>query len=209
MTTALPRFEKLPEEKQRRILETAAREFIEHGYEKASLNRIIESAEISKGSMYYYFHDKAHLYVAVVDRLMLDMFDSQPLPDRSVLTAENYWARFRDYMHAAAEHWQAHPEITALAKTVHSLGALKYEEPFVQLMVKGRRWLREIFDAGIELGVVRTDYPLELMMDAWLAVDEVIDRYGAEHWEAMSPEEQRGFVLQGWDLFRRMFEVRP
>ncbi len=208
MTTALPRFEKLPEDKQRRIIETAAREFIEHGFEKASLNRIIENAEISKGSMYYYFHDKAHLYVAVLDRLMMDLFESQPLPDRSVLTADNYWERFRDYMHAAAEHWQEHPEITALAKTMHSLGPLKHEEPFAQLMAKGRRWLQEIFVAGIELGVIRTDYPKELMMNVWLAVDEVIDSYAADHWESMSPEDQRGFVLKGWDLFRRMFEVR-
>ena len=57
-----PRFEKLPVEKQEQILEAAAKEFTAHGYDGASLNRILEEAGISKGAAYYYFDDKADLY---------------------------------------------------------------------------------------------------------------------------------------------------
>ena len=34
-----------------------------HGFENASLNRIIKKAGISKGAMYYYFDDKMDLYI--------------------------------------------------------------------------------------------------------------------------------------------------
>ena len=53
-----PRFEKLPPEKRETILETAAKEFAEFGYEGASLNQILAKSGISKGAAYYYFDNK-------------------------------------------------------------------------------------------------------------------------------------------------------
>ncbi len=47
-----PRFYKLPEEKRERILEAAAKEFVAHGFEGASLNQILTAAGISKGAAY-------------------------------------------------------------------------------------------------------------------------------------------------------------
>src|SRR5215813_12480608 len=61
-----PRFNTLPTDKRQRILEAAALEFAGRGFEQASLNRIIETAGISKGAAYYYFDDKADLYATVV-----------------------------------------------------------------------------------------------------------------------------------------------
>ena len=40
-------------------------EFAAHGFHDASLNRIIEAAGISKGSMYYYFDGKEDLFAHV------------------------------------------------------------------------------------------------------------------------------------------------
>lgn len=57
-----PRFQKLSIEKQQAILEAAAREFSAHGYEGASINKILETAQLSKGAAYYYFDDKADLF---------------------------------------------------------------------------------------------------------------------------------------------------
>ncbi len=62
-----PRFNKLAPEKRERIMEAAAKEFAAYGYEGASLNRILEQAEVSKGAAYYYFDDKADLFVSATD----------------------------------------------------------------------------------------------------------------------------------------------
>ena len=44
------RFENLAEEKKEKIIEAAIEEFIERGYERASINSIIKMADISRGS---------------------------------------------------------------------------------------------------------------------------------------------------------------
>ena len=54
---ARPRFSKLDASARRNILETAAVEFAARGYDGASLNHILERADLSKGSFYYYFDD--------------------------------------------------------------------------------------------------------------------------------------------------------
>ncbi len=65
-----PRFEKLPKEQRKAILDAAAAEFAEEGFERASLNRIISRAELSKGAFYYYFDGKEDLYAAVMDDVL-------------------------------------------------------------------------------------------------------------------------------------------
>lgn len=55
------RFYKLPVEKKKIIREAAIEEFIRVPYEKASINKIIQTAGISRGSFYTYFLDKRDL----------------------------------------------------------------------------------------------------------------------------------------------------
>lgn len=59
-------FESLPEERQRKILDSALAEFAAHGYAGASTNRIVEKAEISKGILFHYFKTKKSLYLYVL-----------------------------------------------------------------------------------------------------------------------------------------------
>ena len=55
-------FERLPEEKRKRVLMAARAEFISTSYEKTSINRILEKAGVPKGSFYQYFDDKSDLF---------------------------------------------------------------------------------------------------------------------------------------------------
>lgn len=52
------RFYRLPETKREMIREAAVKEFSRVPYEKASINQIIQNADISRGSFYTYFEDK-------------------------------------------------------------------------------------------------------------------------------------------------------
>ena len=58
---ATERFFKLPAEKQKRILDAAREEFARVPFEEVSINQIIKNADISRGSFYTYFVDKADL----------------------------------------------------------------------------------------------------------------------------------------------------
>ena len=52
------RFYRLPEAKKQIIREAAIKEFARVPFDKASINQIIQNADISRGSFYTYFEDK-------------------------------------------------------------------------------------------------------------------------------------------------------
>lgn len=60
-------FENIPEEKRRKILEIAVREFAYYGFENANINVIAKKAEVSVGSLYKYFDTKTDLFLASVN----------------------------------------------------------------------------------------------------------------------------------------------
>lgn len=59
-------FERIPEEKQNRILQAAIEEFSDFGYDNANTNTIASKAEISVGSLYKYFKNKEDLFLTTV-----------------------------------------------------------------------------------------------------------------------------------------------
>ncbi len=60
-------FQSLSPEKREKIFTAAAEEFAEHGYRKASVNSIVKTAGISKGSLFQYFSTKRNLFDGLVD----------------------------------------------------------------------------------------------------------------------------------------------
>ena len=59
-------FDKIPEEKRKRILDAATTEFAQYGFENTSIQQIAKKAEISVGSVYKYFENKEELFAMVV-----------------------------------------------------------------------------------------------------------------------------------------------
>ena len=64
-------FYNLPYEKRKRITDAVIKEFMERPNEKVSINRIIKTAEISRGSFYQYFDDKEDL-IEIITKTMFD-----------------------------------------------------------------------------------------------------------------------------------------
>lgn len=61
------RFKELPEEKQLSILRAATEVFSKYEYKKASTDLIAAKAGVSKGLLFYYFHNKKDLYLTVFE----------------------------------------------------------------------------------------------------------------------------------------------
>ena len=72
---ASERFWRLPPEKQKAIYEAAIEEFIQVPFEKASINKIIQKAGISRGSFYTYFEDKRELLSFVLEDTKTQWFN--------------------------------------------------------------------------------------------------------------------------------------
>ena len=64
-------FYNLPYEKRKRITDAVIKEFMERPNEKDSINRIIKTAEISRGSFYQYFDDKVDL-IEIITKTMFE-----------------------------------------------------------------------------------------------------------------------------------------
>ena len=64
-------FYNLPYEKRKRITDAVIKEFKERPNEKVSINRIIKTAEISRGSFYQYFDDKVDL-IEIITKTMFE-----------------------------------------------------------------------------------------------------------------------------------------
>jgi AcrR family transcriptional regulator len=60
-------FNNLPEEKQNRLLKAGKKEFSKYSLNASSINRILQDAEIPKGSFYQYFQDKEDFYWYVMN----------------------------------------------------------------------------------------------------------------------------------------------
>jgi AcrR family transcriptional regulator len=63
---------KSPEDRKRQIMDTATKLFNDQGYEKTSVNAIINEANIAKGTFYYYFKSKDELLLAIIDNYYTD-----------------------------------------------------------------------------------------------------------------------------------------
>lgn len=60
-------FEKLSEEKKKKIIDVCIKEFGEKGYSNASTNNIVKNSCISKGTLFNYFGSKKNLFLYIVD----------------------------------------------------------------------------------------------------------------------------------------------
>lgn len=204
-----PRFARLSAARQKEILDTAAREFAQHGYDGASLNHILAAAGLSKGAAYYYFDDKADLFVTVVRRL----FDHVLMPLLAAaekLDATSFWPSLMTMAVHANELMQRDPSAAGVARAVWKLPAgARTGGPLAPLIDDFRAPMTRLLRRGRALGVVRSDLPEDLLIALVLAVDEAGDRWMGEHIDDLSPAEARRLTTALFLNLRRLLEPQP
>lgn len=199
-----PRFSKLSEEKRERILEAAAREFSLHGYDAASLNRILDEAGISKGAAYYYFDDKADLYTTTILHYSQELLAGLPV-DLEQFTSANFWEKLADvYRHQFTAYAQR-PWVFGVAKADGTLSVENLTEgPLADVWEEAQFLLVQLLQHGRELGVIRNDLPDELLLSLVIAVDEAHDRWLYARWSELSDADLERAALRMSDLLRRL-----
>lgn len=65
-------FYNLNEEKKKKIFDAAVKEFAARRFSDASINQIIKTAEIPRGSFYQYFDGKEDIYLYVIKEMSKD-----------------------------------------------------------------------------------------------------------------------------------------
>lgn len=98
------------------LLHAALSEFCEHGYDNASINRILAASRVSKGQLYHHFKSKEGLYLALVEWMIdrkIEWFAEQP-----VEPAGDFFAALRSQMVAALKFAVSHPDVDRLGRAV-------------------------------------------------------------------------------------------
>jgi len=199
-----PRFEKLDGEKREHILEVAAREFVSHGYRGASLNHIIESLGLSKGSFYYYFDDKADLFATVVQSAWETLLEGWPL-DVTVLDRDTFWGYLETLARGVRARLRARPWLVSATRLLSTPQA-SINRLLAEKLAEMRSFEQGLVRHGQHLGVVRTDLPDGLLLGLLSAVDAAGDRWLLDNWDRMPPDEADGVADRILALMRRMLE---
>ena len=110
-------------ESRGRLVECAKKEFLEKGYEKASLRSICAEARLTTGAVYFLFKDKAGLFAAVVQK---------PLEELTALMAQHIAEEQNEdpaaYVHIAGDHdWFAAEIVGLLYKYYDEMMLLLYK----------------------------------------------------------------------------------
>jgi AcrR family transcriptional regulator len=175
-----PAFGRLPPSQQGAILNAALDEFAAHGFHDASLNRVIETAGTSKGSMYYYFDGKEDLYAYVVRTEIERMFAGLgPLPVPADAEPDGFWSTLATYCVRVMTALAASPQLAALLRGwVAASGNPVLQQAQQEMEQAFMPWIERALAAGQGVGAVRTDLPAALLiavvagmgqaMDAWM-----------------------------------------
>lgn len=202
----LTRFEKMPEEMKELILEAAAKEFGTHGYSKASLNRILEEAGISKGAAYYYFEDKADLIATVVRHYWL-AFMEDPTASLDRFEREDFWKTLTEMYIHPFDHIEDRPWLLGLGKAVWELPEeIRSSGHLGEVFAEAVDWVRDLIRRGQEQGAIRDDLPEDLILSLIMTFDNVHDRWLAEHWGQLNKEEFESFSRTFVDFMKKALE---
>lgn len=199
-----PRFHKLDADTRLAILDAAASEFAQQGYNGASLNRSIARAGISKGAFYYYFDDKADLFATVLERAWQVLEPDRGL-DLAALDRDSFWPQLEGLFVATSARARQVPWMVGIARLIyHPPSAAGVDEAVAERFDRFRGWLRAVLERGRELGLVRRDLPADLLLSVLVAAAEAADRWVVEHWEELYPAEIDATGRQLFGLLRSL-----
>jgi AcrR family transcriptional regulator len=203
-----PRFSRVDPAKRRVILEAAASEFAAHGFERASLNHIIDALGLSKGVFYYYFDSKADLFGAVIELVWEVLF-----PDRSfaieTLDTTTFWPRLEALSQASRQRVRGLPWLAGIGRLLyHPLPAAELDDLVRTRSEQGRAWLSALIDRGQQVGAVRRDLPTDLLLDVLTAADQAADHWIVDHLDHMSADTQDRLFGDVFGLWRRIAQPK-
>lgn len=162
-------FLNLPEEKRSVIVNAAIDEFAEYGFEGASINRIVASSGISKGSFYQYFEDKRDVFMyllAVIEQEKMAYFKDKHPPSNNMDT----FGYFRWMIKEGMAFNSAYPRLVQAISRVMFGEGLYYGKDFTDIRERSTQGLRTMIVQAIQKGEVDPSVDVELavmIIETW------------------------------------------
>ncbi|MDN5314133.1 MAG: hypothetical protein PWP10_2880 [Clostridiales bacterium] len=156
-----PTFKNLPEDKREKIEQAAIAEFTAYSFDQASINRIVDTAEIPKGSFYQYFNDKKDLYKHVLDLIVMKKMDYMS-PVMANPMSVDFFILLREIYLSGLRFAVDNPDLQQIGRR---LLADRNHPVFVEFMQENLNKSDELFHVliskGIERGELRADLDIK------------------------------------------------
>lgn len=197
----------LPPERQAQLLDPAEAEFVAHGFDGASLNRILTAAGMSKGQSYYYIDGKADLYRAVIERGLQRLAKAMQGSFQQPATAIEFWQQIAAIFQRLTMELHKDEKLAALARGIYDGQTVQtaLAEPLERIRIQAD----SLIALGQSLGAVRTDLPRTLLSDVLLGAAREIDRWFAAHWSELDKAEAIRLSDKTVDMLAAMASAPP
>lgn len=174
MEAARDTFKNLDSSKQEKVLDAAIDEFAEHGFNLASMNRMVQRLGIAKGSLFQYFGSKEGLFRFVFDHAV-------NLVRRSLRKAKQESADgdFFDHIHrsllAGIDFIDSHPRVYQIYLKMLLQENFPLRAQFLQrVRLFSAEYLTPLVEIGIARGDLRKDFEISMVV---FFLDALLDRF--------------------------------
>lgn len=159
------------DERKNEIIDTAAKLFVTKGYEQCSVNDILNTIGIAKGTFYHYFKSKEDVLDAVIDKI------SSRLSEKITMVADNSELTPEDKILHVFLSMRVDEKIEELLiEEMHkSENALMHQKSLVSSVNILTPILTQIVEEGIEKGVFHCDYPEQYMQIFLASASTLLD----------------------------------
>lgn len=164
------RKEREKEQRRKTIIDAAESVFFSKGFDNSSMDDVAKEAELSKGTLYLYFHSKEDLYAAIISRgakIMNRLFTEAVSSEKCGLE------KVRDIGEAFIKFFNEHSDYhDALmfdqAKYTDIECGCKNEEVALEIKQESNKILSEAIVEGMQDGSIRDDIdPIIMTMILW------------------------------------------
>src|SRR5690606_28573881 len=156
-------FERMPVERRRQLVRTSAAEFAAAGYDRASLNRIIQACGLSKSSFYHYVSSKEQLFGLVVADLSGTLAGQVKIPSPAEFVQGGFWPTVDQLFDRLMVTLETDEAYAALGRMYYLTDAPDDADNAVgRALASVESWVQQVLEAGRSAGSVRTDLPVAL-----------------------------------------------
>lgn len=150
-------FRNLSPEKQEKVFQAAVSEFASKGYRNASMNSLVRTAGISKGSIFQYFKTKRNLFDAVLE-MAVQRVKSYLKDVRSETEDLPFPDRLESLLRSGFQFIDRHPLLTAVYFQLLQSGDAPFgSERLIQLRRQGSEFLSDLIERAVSKGELRPD----------------------------------------------------
>ncbi len=205
-----PTFLNLDREKRNRIVLAAVDEFSVHGFKSASMNALVRTIGISKGSIFQYFTNKEGLFLYVIQHAV-DLVKRYLKRVRTETADQEVFERIKGSMMAGVTFVQKHPKIFELYLRLMFESDIPFRSELIQSIRRlSIEYLTGLLQTGKERGEI--DGSVDVHKAAFF-LDSILDRclqaYGMQHVDVglglfgASYEEAEAWASQVTEFCRR------